>query len=115
MPSLGQGCAHGGLQAQPSPAPRLHAAHQLRMTPTKLLYCVAGVGKSKAYVVAHENDVTFELPPPETKLCWTRPPAMPALSSLPPRQSGHRTKSKTRALWTLTETGGPPLPRTPSS
>lgn len=66
MPSLGQGCAHGGLQAQPSPAPRLHVAHQLRMTPTKLLYCMVGVGKSKAYVVAHENDVTFELPPPES-------------------------------------------------
>lgn len=58
MPSLGQGCAHGGLQAQPSPAPRLHVAHQLRMTPTKLLYCMVGV--------AHENNVTFELPPPES-------------------------------------------------
>lgn len=66
MPSLGHGCAHGGLQAQPGPTPRLHVAHQLRMIPTKLLYCMVGVGKSKAYVVAHENDVTFELPPPES-------------------------------------------------
>lgn len=113
MPSLGQGSAHGGLWAQPRP--RLHVARPLRMTPTELFYYVVGVGKSKEYVVTHENDVTFKLPPPETALLGSATARAGTVVSAAETESGHRTKSETRAPRPLTETGGPPLPRTPSS
>lgn len=75
------------MASGPNPGPHLHVARPLRMTPTELFYYVVGVGKSKEYVVTHENDVTFKLPPLETQLCWARPPPVPAPLSLLLRQS----------------------------